>query len=156
MKYKVIPMLVAALFFSVAAYACPCFGPRHAKKAEIYPQHVVEEFAECLTHNDVIMMGSDGCPHCRDQKKIFGTAFRNVNYVNCDTDEEKVNCVSASVKAYPTWFFGLKRYEGVKSLESLSNLSGCDILPDPTIDGLASSDLYPDPTIDGVDAVETR
>ena len=82
--------------------------------------------AECLTARGVIMYGTERCPHCQAQKKLFGDAFSKINYVDCDK-EEKV-CNLAWVTGYPTWKFadGTK-IAGKQPLEILSSTAGCDL-----------------------------
>lgn len=84
-----------------------------------------DEFAKCLTEKGVIMYGTDWCPHCRNQKAMFGKSFRYVNYVNCEV--EKAKCDIAGIRAYPTWIINGKTYLGTRDLIELANLSGCRI-----------------------------
>jgi len=84
--------------------------------------------AECLTEKGVKMYGADWCPHCQEQKNLFGAAFKKVDYIECQ--QQLVVCQQANIKAFPTWVFpdGI-RIEGVLSLERLSRLSGCPFNP---------------------------
>ena len=84
-----------------------------------------DDFAECLTGNGIIMYGTDWCPHCKDQKTMFGRSFRYINYVNCDS--ERLECDAAGVSGYPTWFISGSNYPGTQSLEQLSKLSNCSL-----------------------------
>jgi glutaredoxin len=56
----------------------------------------VGELASCLTKNGATFYGTERCPHCKDQKKSFGEAIAQVNYVDCD--KNKVACDAAKVK----------------------------------------------------------
>ncbi len=72
------------------------------------------------------MGGTDWCPHCKNQKGMFGKSFRYVDYHNCD--REKAWCKSNGVKGYPTWVFpDGKKYSGTQSLQTLATLSGCEL-----------------------------
>lgn len=84
--------------------------------------------AECLTARGTIMYGTERCPHCQAQKKMFGDAFSKINYVDCDKQESV--CTLAGVTGYPTWKFadGTK-LAGKQSLEVLSSAAGCDVVP---------------------------
>jgi hypothetical protein len=89
----------------------------------------LDSFARCLTANDVKMYGAWWCPHCADQKQIFGQAFRYLDYVECSPPGQRTEnqvCRQAGIKDYPTWQFadGL-RAEGTQSLAVLSQRSGC-------------------------------
>ena len=54
------------------------------------------------------MYGAYWCPHCAEQKEMFGTSFQYVPYVECgikgSRDEAPV-CAQAGVKHFPTWQF---------------------------------------------------
>ncbi|MBS3107554.1 hypothetical protein J4468_01435 [Candidatus Woesearchaeota archaeon] len=82
-------------------------------------------FAKCLTENDVVMYGTEWCPHCKNQKSLFGESFLSVNYIDCD--EERQKCIDAGIKGYPTWVIGGKLYPGMQKLETLGRLGGCSV-----------------------------
>jgi len=85
-----------------------------------------DKFATCLTEKEVTMYGAYWCPHCADQKELFGSAFKNVNYVECT--EEIKTCLEKKVDGYPTWIFkNGERLVGKYPLETLAEKSGCDI-----------------------------
>ena len=42
-------------------------------------------FAQCLKEKGATFYGAFWCPHCQDQKKLFGTAKRLLPYVECST-----------------------------------------------------------------------
>ena len=56
----------------------------------------IAELASCLTTNGATFYGTEWCPHCKDQKKLFGEALAKVNYVDCDAN--KMACTNAGVK----------------------------------------------------------
>ena len=63
-------------------------------------------FAQCLTDEGMTFYGAYWCPHCQDQKEMFGDAMQYVNYVECDPGGENADpeaCVAAGVEYYPTW-----------------------------------------------------
>jgi hypothetical protein len=45
--------------------------------------HKYDTFAKCLTAHGAKMYGLYWCPHCIEQKKMFGESFRYVDYVEC-------------------------------------------------------------------------
>lgn len=59
-----------------------------------------QSLALCLTQKGVIMYGTERCPHCQNQKKLFGTAFASIHYVDCDLFPAQ--CEAANVQGYPT------------------------------------------------------
>lgn len=84
-----------------------------------------DSFAQCLTDSGAVKYGTDWCPHCADQKALFGASFKYINYVNCDFDEEA--CLRARVQGYPTWVINGESTSGVQPLETLSALTGCPL-----------------------------
>ena len=91
----------------------------------------LDVFAKCLTAKKTKMYGLFWCPHCADQKEIFGSAFQYVNYVECGvpgTRGETEECKAAGVKHFPTWEFADKtRKEAVLQLDQLSKQTGCPV-----------------------------
>lgn len=91
----------------------------------IYTPIPGNSFAQCLTQKGAVMYGTEWCGFCNKQKDVFGSDFKNVNYVDCDKDKEE--CVSSGVRGYPTWKINGELSPGLKSLEQLSALSGCEL-----------------------------
>lgn len=90
-----------------------------------------DDFAQCLTDSGVTMYGAWWCSHCENQKDLFGSAFDNVNYIECSTVARTMNqiCSDAGIDGYPTWEFADgARASGEQSLETLAEKSGC-VLP---------------------------
>ena len=90
-----------------------------------------QEFAQCLTQNEVTMYGAWWCPHCEKQKNSFGSAFKEIHYVECSTASRAMNqtCRDAGITGYPTWQFkDASRLGGEQSFETLAEKSGC-VLP---------------------------
>ncbi|MBR9689400.1 MAG: hypothetical protein GOV01_00685 [Candidatus Altiarchaeota archaeon] len=84
-----------------------------------------DDFAECISDNGAIMYGTDWCPHCKNQKALFGKSFKKVNYVNCDL--EKQRCLEAGVTGYPTWIIAEHPYIGTQQLSTLSDATSCQL-----------------------------
>lgn len=83
--------------------------------------------ANHLTQQGATMYGAFWCPHCADQKELFGEAIDNVPYVECDPEGENAQpdlCVAKEIKGYPTWEINGEFYPGTQSLEELAQLSG--------------------------------
>ena len=65
--------------------------------------------ATCLKDKGVIFYGAFWCPHCQEQKKLFGAkSTKFLPYVECSTangqDQLQV-CKDAKIQSYPTWQF---------------------------------------------------
>jgi hypothetical protein len=85
-------------------------------------QHDV--LAQCLRDNGVTMYGTDWCPHCQEQKRLFGASFKYVTYVNCDLNAAA--CQAAGVEGYPTWVFPQgPPASGEQPLATLAERAGC-------------------------------
>jgi hypothetical protein len=91
----------------------------------------LDVFAKCLTAKKAKMYGLYWCPHCADQKEIFGSAFQYVNYVECGipgTHNETEDCKAAGITKFPTWEFAdSSRKVAVMQLDALSKQTGCPV-----------------------------
>lgn len=86
----------------------------------------LDDFAKCLTEKGVIFYGNYNCPHCQNEKKAFGAAFKFIRYIEC-TENPQI-CVSAGIEKVPTWIFpDGKRLVGAQGIKNLSKESGCPI-----------------------------
>ncbi len=120
-KTKTIIWVVVILIFLGGAFAAGRF----------YKNHKYDSFAKCLASKQAKMYGLYWCPHCADQKRLFGTSFEHVPYVECairGSKEMAPECKAAGVKLFPSWQFGTEPpKEGVQSLQELSQKSGCSL-----------------------------
>lgn len=77
------------------------------------------------------MYGLYWCPHCEDQKEMFGSSFQYIPYVECGvkgSHKEEQVCTDAGVKNFPTWQFADGgRIEGPQALQFLSQKTGCSL-----------------------------
>jgi hypothetical protein len=96
-----------------------------------YRNHKYDSFAKCLATKQAKMYGLYWCPHCIEQKEMFGDSFHSVPYVECavkGSSEEATECKIAGVKLFPAWQFGTEPpREGVLSLDALSDKTGCSL-----------------------------
>jgi uncharacterized membrane protein/glutaredoxin len=82
--------------------------------------------ARHLREQGAVMYGAYWCPHCTEQKALFGDAAKDIPYVECAKDGVNARpdlCEKAGVKSFPTWVMGTERREGVQSLDALSTFS---------------------------------
>lgn len=85
----------------------------------------VESLAKCLTDSGAELYGAYWCPHCVQQKDLFGEAAEFLPYVECTDEQEK--CAGAGIQGYPTWKFGDGTSAvGGQTLDRLAELSGCE------------------------------
>jgi hypothetical protein len=91
----------------------------------------MDTFAQCLGTKGAKMYGAYWCPHCADQKDLFGSSFQYAPYIECGikgSRNEAQVCIDAGVKRFPTWTFsdGAK-VEGEHTLEFLGQETGCPL-----------------------------
>lgn len=85
--------------------------------------------AKHLSQVGAIFYGAFWCPHCHDQKQLFGKeAVQFINYVECSTPDrsgQTTECQQQQIQSYPTWEMnGQKLPGGTKTLQDLADLSG--------------------------------
>ena len=71
------------------------------------------------------------CPHCHDQKELFGLeASKELNVIECAKDglnSQSNLCDRKGINSYPSWEINGEINEGVKSLEELFILSNYNV-----------------------------
>lgn len=110
--------------FAILIFAVFALAPKSSPEYEKYSN--VEEFAKCISEKGGKMYGASWCPHCQNQKRNFGEAFKFINYIECGDNPEK--CTSAGVSGLPTWVFPAGRIQGDQDLETLSSVSACPLI----------------------------
>jgi len=93
----------------------------------------LDTFATCLKDKGIKFYGAFWCPHCQNQKKLFGSAASNLPYVECSTPDGKAQnqtCKDKNIQGYPTWEFADgSRESGEVTLEKLAEKSQCTLPP---------------------------
>ncbi|MBS3078927.1 hypothetical protein J4218_02295 [Candidatus Pacearchaeota archaeon] len=84
-------------------------------------QSQYDEFSKYMTEQGAVMYGTEWCPHCKNQKKLFGNSFQYINYTDCDKNQKA--CSEAGISGYPTWKINNQTYPGGQSIERLAQLS---------------------------------
>ena len=84
--------------------------------------------AEHLNSVGAKKYGAFWCPHCYEQKQLFGKeAFDKVTYVECaDASNPRVQtpaCQAAGITSYPTWEINGELVPGVQKLTKLAELT---------------------------------
>jgi uncharacterized membrane protein len=83
--------------------------------------------AKHLTEIGAKKYGAFWCPHCYEQKELFGKeAFKEIDYIECDPQGENPQrdvCIAAKIQSFPTWEIDGKLYPGTKLLDELAKLS---------------------------------
>ncbi len=92
--------------------------------------------AEHLTATGVVMYSAYWCPHCHDQKELFGKeATAKLKIVECAPDgrnSQAALCASKKIEGFPTWEINGRLDSGQKSLAQLAAMSGYRQSPAPS------------------------
>lgn len=79
--------------------------------------------------------GASWCPHCQQQKEMFGGAAKRLPYIECSMGAQgtpqTTECRNARITTYPTWEIDGKRYEEMLSPLRLAELTGFDLSAPP-------------------------
>ena len=89
----------------------------------------VRALAEHLADEGVLFYGASWCPHCQEQKRLFGASADRLPYIECSPagpgTPQAPSCTSAGVQSYPTWIINGRATVGeVLSLAQLADASG--------------------------------
>ena len=85
--------------------------------------------AEYLTEEGALFYGASWCPHCQEQKRLFGASASRLPYIECSpagpNTPQAPSCSRAGVRSYPTWVIGGRAIVGeVLSLAQLAAAAG--------------------------------
>jgi uncharacterized membrane protein len=90
---------------------------------------MVRALAEHLAERGVLFYGASWCPHCQEQKRLFGASAGRLPYIECSlggpTSPQSAACRNAGVQSYPTWVIDGRATAGqVLTLAQLADASG--------------------------------
>lgn len=83
-----------------------------------------DDFAKCIGQKATVYVQT-GCYACQKQEELFGTSYKYITKVNCTDNMEE--CAKLGIIQTPTWVIDSKKYIGYKTLEQLSELTGCEL-----------------------------
>jgi hypothetical protein len=90
-----------------------------------------DTFTQCLKDKGVKFYGAFWCPHCQNQKKMFGNSSKLLPYVECSLPSgngQTQECIDKNIQTYPTWEFADgSRETGELSFERLAEKSSCSL-----------------------------
>ena len=88
-------------------------------------------FATCLKDKGATFYGAWWCPHCQNQKKLFGQDQKLLPYKECSNADGKTQtqvCIDKKIEGYPTWEFADgSRLSGEVPLAKLAEKTGCEL-----------------------------
>jgi len=90
---------------------------------------MIRALAEHLTEQGVVFYGASWCPHCQEQKRIFGASASRLPYIECSLGgpnaPQSTACRMAGVQSYPTWVINGRATVGeVLTLAQLADATG--------------------------------
>ncbi|HEV8720397.1 MAG TPA: vitamin K epoxide reductase family protein [Candidatus Binatia bacterium] len=87
----------------------------------------IRGLAEHLSKSDAKFYGASWCPHCNEQKRLFGSSVKRIPYVECSPGGQQAPqaqvCKEKGIQSYPTWIINGQRYTGVQPLDALAQSS---------------------------------
>ncbi len=93
-------------------------------RAKSTPEKIA--LAEYLTNKGVVMYSAYWCPHCHDQKELFGKeATSKLKVIECAEDglnSQRDLCQRKGIEAFPSWEIKGNIDAGVKTLDELKSL----------------------------------
>ena len=96
-------MAAVVILVAHASYTAPLEEPSGPEDPKI------RALAEHLADKGVLFYGASWCPHCQEQKRLFGASAKRLPYVECNlagpTAPQASACTIAGVDTYPTWVF---------------------------------------------------
>ena len=82
------------------------------------------EFARFLKNNNIVMYSAYWCPHCHDQKIMFGKqAVKELSVIECAQDgkDNKYKlCQTKGIEGFPSWEINGEIYSGTRDLNDLA------------------------------------
>lgn len=129
---KTIGIIIGILVAAVIVLAA--LGVFKSESRESLETEIVA-FAECLGEQGATFYGAFWCPHCQNQKRIFGRKGSDaLPYVECSTPDgqgQTQACIDAGVQSYPTWELpDGSRVTGTQSIQALAAATNCPISPE--------------------------
>ena len=92
------------------------------------PQKI--KFAKFLSDNNIKMFSAYWCPHCHDQKQLFGKkAVKELSIIECaqdGKDNQYQLCREKQIEGFPSWEINGEIYSGVKDLNDLAIMTEYD------------------------------
>ncbi len=119
---KIISWVLVLVVIGVAIYALV----RYAKTPG-----PLDQFATCLKDSGTKFYGAFWCPHCQNQKSMFGKSQKNLPYIECSTPDSSGQtqiCIDNKIEGYPTWEFpNGERLSGEVPLATLAEKTNCTL-----------------------------
>ncbi len=90
-----------------------------------------DDLAACIEESGATFFGAFWCPHCNEQKQLFGRSADLLPYTECSMPDGQTQtqiCIDEEIKSYPTWEFADgTRLSGTQQLATLAEKTGCEL-----------------------------
>ncbi|NKC15732.1 MAG: Vitamin K epoxide reductase [Gammaproteobacteria bacterium] len=111
--------LVVAMHMHYSGVFDASYGPQ-SERLKALATHLDESGAK--------FYGAYWCPHCNDQKELFGASAKRLPYVECAPGGRNgpmsPSCAAKRIRDFPTWIINSRRHSGIKTPDQLAALSG--------------------------------
>ena len=91
-------------------------------------------FAKFLNEKQIVMYSAYWCPHCHDQKELFGKeAVEELTIIECAKDGKNNQfelCQKKEIEGFPSWEINNQIYSGTRELSELGELTNYPLLED--------------------------
>ena len=112
-------LVVGLMHLNYAGVFNPAAGPEDP---------YLQALAEHLSVRDAIFYGAYWCPHCQQQKLLFGASAHRLPYVECSPNGRAgapaTSCLAANIRNYPTWVIAGRRLDRILGVAQLARYSG--------------------------------
>lgn len=129
-KWYTAPMNKKILLWSIGIGLFICgvlgYGIYNASQPGKY-----DVFAQCIADSGAKFYGAFWCPHCQDQKTMFGKSASLLPYIECSTPDGQGQlqvCKDAGITGYPSWDFADgSRENGLVQMDVLAQKTNCPL-----------------------------
>jgi len=84
-------------------------------------------FAKFLSTNNIVMYSAYWCPHCHDQKQLFGEeATKLLTVIECardGKDNQYSLCQEKNIEGFPSWEINGEIFSGTRDLNELAEMT---------------------------------
>ena len=128
---KQIKIFVSVILILIISVIVTIFIQSRGSNTPAVPNGKYDAFATCLKDKGAIFYGAFWCPHCQDEKKLFGSSESLLPYVECSTPDatgQTQICKDKKIQGYPTWIFADgSELTGEITLQQLADKTSCQL-----------------------------
>lgn len=87
----------------------------------------MDDIANDITANGWVLYSTTICPHCVEQKDVFGYDIEHIVVINCDVSEDAYNqCIANNITGVPAWINSVtgEVRVGMQDMDSLIKMAG--------------------------------